>query len=329
VARVYVPLQTATLRNALVATTVLATAGLVAGAVRLLPWVVDPHVPWSVAGPFARGLASLAIEAALFVGWPVGWAVAAVRFVESGEARALETLGEPPSRTVLRLAPQAAGFAAALALVALVGGRDASAPGRIVTELLAKGRASCASARAPTTYAVPFTELTWLCAPRSPDEPPGWPRLVGRATSALSGAIFSAADARVAGDFRSIELDDARLLVAGPPEIEVHVGRLSLRGLAPWSRASNLPPALRALLFGLSGSVAAAFAVMTILRGRVARRIWAILIGATGPLGALGLVRLLERADAPAAAFLVIPLALALVMALGMAGVALRAPLAR
>jgi hypothetical protein len=312
-------LRAAALRNALVATGTLAGAGLVAGAVRLLPWIVDPHVPWSVAAPFARGLASLAVEAALFVGWPVGWAVAAVRFVESGEARTLETLGEPPSRTVLRLWPQGGAFAGALALVALLGGRDASAPGRVVNELLAKGRVTCASARAPTTYTIPFTELTWLCAPE-----PHWPRLVGRAPFALAGATFSASDARVAGDFRSIELDDARLLLAGPPSLEVHVGRLSLRGLAPWSRASNLPPLLRSVLFAAAAAAAAALAVGTVLRGRIARRVWAIPIGAAGPLAALGLVRLLERADAPAPAFLLVPLGLVLAMALGGAAVVAR-----
>ena len=37
-----------------------------------------------MAAPFARGLAAVALEAALLVGWPVGWALACFRFVESG-----------------------------------------------------------------------------------------------------------------------------------------------------------------------------------------------------------------------------------------------------
>src|SRR5437660_175150 len=74
----------------------LAVAALFAGAVRILPWVLDPSVPMRVALPFARGVAELAIEAAILVGWPIGWALAAHRFAERGEARAMMLLGESP-----------------------------------------------------------------------------------------------------------------------------------------------------------------------------------------------------------------------------------------
>ncbi|HEY5241342.1 MAG TPA: hypothetical protein VIJ22_07750, partial [Polyangiaceae bacterium] len=67
--------------TALVASGAIALVGVVAGAVRLMPWLLDPAVPWRVAAPFARGLAAVAFEAALLVGWPVGWALAACRFV--------------------------------------------------------------------------------------------------------------------------------------------------------------------------------------------------------------------------------------------------------
>ena len=42
----------------------LAAAGLVAASVRVLPWLLDPTLPAEVARPFARSLATLAIEAA-------------------------------------------------------------------------------------------------------------------------------------------------------------------------------------------------------------------------------------------------------------------------
>ena len=153
-------------RNAaLVATAILALVGLLAGAVRVLPWLLDPAVPWRVAQPFARGLAAVSLEAALLVGWPIGWALACFRFVERGEARVLQTLGQPPLETVARLMPGGAPLALALAGVALVYGSDASAPGRVVTDLIGQARASCEAARAPVTYSIPFTDLTWLCAP--------------------------------------------------------------------------------------------------------------------------------------------------------------------
>jgi hypothetical protein len=46
---------------------------LLAGAVRILPWLLDPSVPMRVALPFIRGVVELAFEAAVIVGWPLGW----------------------------------------------------------------------------------------------------------------------------------------------------------------------------------------------------------------------------------------------------------------
>jgi hypothetical protein len=282
-----------------------------------MPWVLDPAVPSRVAAPFARGLLSVALEAAILLGWPIGWALASLRFVETGEARVLLALGEPPSRTALRLAPQGALFALLLAAVALAYGNDASAPGRVATELVARGRTSCARASAPATYAIPFTDMTWLCAPDRA------PRLVGRAPGAMHGAFLSAADARIAGDFRALELDDARLLLASDApgsQVAVHVASLSIRGMAPWAHASTLPAALRALFLVLTAWSTALLAAYTVLGGARGRalpfsaghlqtRLGAIVVGALGPCTGLALVRLLERADARPLAYAMVPLA--------------------
>jgi hypothetical protein len=288
--------------SALVASGGIALVGIVAGAVRLMPWLLDPAVPWRVAAPFARGLAAVALEAAILVGWPVGWALAACRFVESGEARVLLTLGERPARTTGRLAPQGALLALSLAAAALVYGSDATAPGRVATELVERARISCARSATPTTYSIPFTEMTWLCAPDRP------PRLVGRGPGAMNGVVLTAAGARIAGDFRALELDDAGVLLATNPPVAVHVASLSMRGMAPWAQASTLPPYLRALLLALTAWGVASLAAYVVLRRAVRTRLGAILVGAVGPIAALGFLRLLERADARPAAFAVLPL---------------------
>ena len=287
--------------SALIASGAIALVGVVAGAVRLMPWLLDPAVPWRVAAPFARGLAAVAFEAALLVGWPVGWALAACRFVETGEARVMLTLGERPVRTAWRLATQGLVLAVVLAGVALVYGSDASAPGRVATELVGQARVSCVHAATPTTYAIPFTDLTWLCAPDRA------PRLVGQAPGAMRGAVLTASDARIAGDFRGIDLDDARLLLAGDPPVAVHVASLSIRGMSPWAQASSLPPAWRALLLAMTAWSAALLAAYVVLRSAVRTRLAAVVLGAAGPLAALGLLRLLERADARPALFALLP----------------------
>ena len=293
---------------ALVASGGIALVGVMAGAVRLLPWLLNPAVPWRVAAPFARGLGAVAFEAALLVGWPVGWALAACRFVESGEARVLLTLGERPARTAARLGPQGLALGVALAAIALVVGSDATAPGRVATELIAQARVSCAGAATPTTYAIPFTDLTWLCAPDRA------PRLVGQAPGALRGAVLTAADARIAGDFRGIDLDDARVLLSSSPPVAVHVASLSMRGMAPWAQASSLPPVWRALLLALTAWVVGVLAAYVVLRRVVRTRAAAIVLGAAGPVAALGLLRLLERSYARPALFALVPLGASLLL---------------
>jgi hypothetical protein len=299
------PLQTRSFRSALVAVAAVAAAAGLGGSVRLLPWLLDPAVTLRIAAPFARGILLLACEAAILVGWPVGWALASAYHVETGERRALATLGESPTLAVLHLAPQAAVFACALGIVSFVGGRDASAPGRVVTDLIARGRESCEAASRAGTYAVPFAGVTWLCSPGSP------PRLVGRGPGALSSATFTARMARTAGDLREIDLDDARLhLLSGERAvdrgravlesrggIDVHVGALRLHGLAPFAHASSVPPLARAAGLALAGVIAAAASALGVLSGAVRGRFAAIAVAASASLAALGSMRWIERGD--------------------------------
>ena len=296
-------LASAARNAALLATAILALVGLLAGAVRVLPWLLDPAVPWRVAQPFARGLAAVSLEAALLVGWPIGWALACFRFVERGEARVLQTLGQPPFETVVRLMPRGTPLALALGAVALVYGSDATAPGHVVTDLIAGAQASCEDARAPATYSIPFTDLTWLCAPGRP------PRVVGSGPGQLGSVTLTARAARVAGDFRAFELDDAQVLLPSNPSVLVRVGSLSMHGMAPWARASTLSAPLRALVLGLTAWLSASLAAYLTLRRAAGTRAHALVLGAAGPIAALGLIRLFETSDARPSFFSLVPLA--------------------
>ena len=296
-------LSRAAFRSAAVASAAIGVVGAVAGTVRLLPWVLDPAVPLLVAAPFARGLAAVTLEAAMLLGWPIGWAVACFRSAEVGEARVLLSLGEAPLFTVSKLAPQGAVFAVVLAAVGLVYGGDANAPGRVATALIAQARTSCQAVRRTSTYAIPFTGLTWLCAPDRP------PRLVGSSPGGLTGTVMTAAEARIAGDFRALELADAHVFVPGPPPIALHARTLALRGLAPWARASTLPAALRAAMVAMGAWASASIAAYGALQRAARTRLGAVALGASGPLAALALLRLIERADVGAPALLALPLA--------------------
>ncbi len=277
-------------RSALGSTGLVGLAACLGGAVRLLPWLLDPSVTFRLATPFARGLAELACEAALVVGWPVGWALGTARFVERGEARAFATLGESPERTILRLAPQGMVFACALAGVSFMGGREASDPGRVVTDLIAVGREACAGVAADGTYVIPFTGAAWLCSPDAP------PHIVGRAPGTLSGAMFTARDARTSGDLREINLFDAHLALGSA---RIQAGALRIRGLSPFAHASRIPPFARALALVLAAALASSLTALRILRGSVQGRFAALSTAATGALAALGAMRAVERGDSP------------------------------
>ena len=87
----------------------------------------------------------------------------------------------------------------------------------------------------------------------------------------------------------------------------MHVASLSLHRMPPWARASTLPAPLRAVLFSLAAWLAAWLSAYAVLRRAARTRLAAIVLGASGPLAALGAVRVLEQANAPPAAFAVVP----------------------
>jgi len=142
----------------------------------------------------------------------------------------------------------------------------------------------------------------------------------------MAAVVLSARGARIAGDFRALELDDVRVLLPGELPVAVHVDALSMHGMAPWARSSVLTAPLRALVLGAAAWLAACLAAYVTLRRPVAARTRArvLALGAAGPIAALGLMRLLERADARPAFFALVPLAPAVGLgAVVLAGIAL------
>lgn len=293
-------------RFALLASLALFACAFVAAGVRLFPWLLDPNLPWRVTWPFARSLLVLAAEAALVVGWPLGWALASSRFVERGEARVLATLGESPWTTTFRLRVQGVAFASMLGALALLGGRDANAPGLVVQELLDEGRAACESASARETHVVPLVKASWLCSPGSP------PRLLGKPPGLAAAVTFTATGVRVSPDLSQFELRGARVLTPPVKEgvaIDLRVQTVILRGLPPFAFATSLPPWLRALVLGLSAWGVATLAVASILASEPSRRptFHAVALGVVGPLAALFALRRVETEAPTRSAYLLVP----------------------
>jgi hypothetical protein len=294
----------------------LGLAALVAASVRVLPWLLDPSLPVGVAMPFAKSLLTIALEAAILTGWPVGWSIAMQRLADRGESRVFALLGESPRVTMSRLLPQGASLFALLFSVSYLGGLEAGEPGRVVNDLVAKSRSACERANAPVVYAVPFADVAWLCGTE------GGPRLLGHPPGGFptgaGGATFTAARAQVSGDLSRVDLQDARI-AAGP--LRAHVSTLRIRGLVPFAHASGLPPFLRALVVASSAAISAVLSGIAMLGVRVRGgwgRLYAGGLGVVGPLVALFLLRTLEQAlpDVPRAwdllRFALVPVAVAL-----------------
>ncbi|APR82461.1 Hypothetical protein A7982_07810 [Minicystis rosea] len=310
--------------TAAIAGGVLAVA-LIAGAARVAPLLLAPHVPLRLAPVLGRGVFAVALEVALFVAPPIGWALAAARLVERGEARALFATGVSPFGIVARGFPATIVVIAAAGLAAASWGREARAPGRAVRDLLTEARAACVAAAAPATAEVPLLGLTWVCLPGEP------PRAVGGAPlrsvqpdATGRSSAFAARDVAIADDLTSIAATDLDLVLpAGrtASEARLHAARASIRGLSPIGRASNLSVFARVLVLASSAAILASVAALVALRRSVQGRVAASAIGAAGPAAALLVFSTLERAPSAMPLYVAVPASglLAIVVAAGLA----------
>jgi hypothetical protein len=300
---------------------------LLAGAIRVLPLLLAPGVSLRLAPVLARGVLGVSLETALFVAPPIAWALATARLVERGEARALFASGVGPARIVASTWPAALAVALASALAAASWGREASAPGRLVRDLLGEARAACSAAAAPAAVDVPLVGLAWVCLPGEA------PRLVGAAPFVASHggaepAVFSATALEISDDLRGLEARGLTLALpsggsdpgAGP---RIHVGEATIHGVTPIGRASNLGVVGRALLLGASAVTMAAFAAASTLRGAIQSRVRALALGVAGPAAALLTFSSLERAPTAPLLYAAAPLAGILAIA-ALAGVLAR-----
>jgi hypothetical protein len=298
---------------ALLAATAVTFATFAAGVSRVLPLLLDRAVPTRAAIPLVLGLLALAIEVGVLIGWPVGWAEAALRSRERGEARARRALGESPLRRVVRLWPTALVLLGLAFAASTAWGRDARAPGRVARRLLAEAKAACLARTTEGVEHVPLVKAAWLCRPGRP------PLLVGEAAG---GMDYAARELFIADDLRSIEADETQILA--PASVRVVATHTKVEGLAPFTAPSSVPALHRGLALAAAGLLSALVATWAaIARPRGPRAVtWAL--AAAGPAGALLALRACERHGWIGARLSVVPAAalLGVLVGLGVAAAA-------
>ena len=286
-------------RTTLVAASLILALASVAGAVRVLPWLVAPDVPWRVAVPFARALFGVALETALLCGPPIGWALAAARLLDRGEARAFFANGVSPAGLVRGTAGHAAACALFAAVAALTWGAEAQAPGRMVRAIVQQSKQACGEVSEDRVFHVPFIGATWLCSAGVV------PRVIG--TLPRSAGEFSAEDLSISDDLRALELTNNHMLLAAQGG-QLHIGQTRVRGLSPWGRASNLTPWCRSLLVSATGATLALAVAWLVLARQIGSRIAALFLGCAGPVATVLTMSRLEAGEHGLVAYLAVPL---------------------
>jgi hypothetical protein len=283
---------------------------ILAGAVRILPLLLTPGVPAEVAWPLGRGVAGVALETALFVAPPLGWALAAAKLVDRGEARALFALGVRPWAIVLGAWPAAVLLAALAALAAASWGREAAAPGRLARQLVSDARAGCEaqahSTSAPAAVDVPLVGVSWVCLPGEA------PRAVGKPSFGGGRAGFAATAMELADDLRAVsfrELTVVTPLAGSDSPARFRFARAEVRGLPPLGRASNLGVLARTALLALSGLALAVTSAGFVLWASIASRARAGALAVLAAGASLLVFSALERSSVSSALYLAVPAA--------------------
>lgn len=298
------PLLAHSAHYATVAIGVVFAIGMGAGAVRLLPWLVAPQVPFPLAVPFAERLLRAAFDVAVVIGLPVGVAAATADFVEGGQARALLSLGTSPARLAASIVP------IGLAAIALNVAADLASsphavekPGHFVERLVQTGRDACARARGARVD-IPIVGASWLCFAKSPT-------LVGRVPALGADVVFSASDVALSEDGSSLELRGAHFAgtAAGSgPAFRARAATARVAGLFEvGGSGSRLTGLLRCLALSGSAGLVGVVAAWFVLWSSLSRPVEAACIAAGSSVAMLLVVHALDRWGSSAASYLAVP----------------------
>jgi len=189
-----------------------------------------------VAAAFARRAASIAIEASVALGWPIGWALAAHRWSERGKRSALQYVERTP-RHGERLALQGAELASLVVPPVWSGARRRTNRG-VVEQLLEEG-ASPARRLRPVVVRSTFSGKRGSASRRASAHRRARARK-------RSGVLVSASARGCRKTVRQVELEDATSSRFAARDLDTlgewctSGNARDCAGLPPWAQSSSL-----------------------------------------------------------------------------------------
>jgi hypothetical protein len=269
-------------------------AAAFAALVRTMPLLLTAGSSLRAAWPFLRSLLLLALETSMLFALPMGAAFSVQAHLARGEARAFEALGFGPFDVLLRAKSAFLAFIIVFFSVSYFGGVAAKAPGFVLGQLVAEAELACLReterSHAGVVVPVPLLQASWLCG--EGEQTPAY--LVGKTpmSNGSSGA-YRTRSLTLSGDMQSLTFEDAQILVQ---HVSLSAKHITVRGLPVLAtiRAATMPAWLRAISFALVALSTAVIAFVTLWRARLSKGVLPALVGATGPVVSLVLLRALD-----------------------------------
>ncbi len=280
----------------------------------ILPWLKAPEVPRAAFFPVLVVILGKSAELATLLGIPVGFALAARRFVHAARTKTFGSrvsLG-PHWRFVLALT---CAFGAILGTIGSACINYWSlAPGRMARSALISARERCLADPGAPGVPIPVVGATWTCGKTQT------PRLEGTLPGSNHRAWFSAGDVQVSDDLLTVNLEDVRLGVRPSgriPKLQLHTLHASVHGARSVFRPAQLGSWSRAILGVGTGFLLGGLAVHQIVINQWTRRrvAWA-LSGTSALVAALVLTIADVKAGKNLSIYLWVPLASVVAFAL-------------
>ena len=146
-------------------------------------------------------------------------------------------------------------------------------------------------------------DMAWMCA--NPADGIGAPRALLRGPGAFAAVSLTARDIHVSDDMRVFEATDVRATFG---TVLFATNELTIRGFPSLIKPSRLSPAVRAISLAASSALVAYIVGLAVLSGVLKNRTALLVAGSVPSLASLGALRALERADARAGLFALVPL---------------------